>query len=177
MLQAKRRGNEPTLAPTRRALHTTSKLSPPWRNPSLVAASEAASAWSEIQSEDAKILLVLISFFSTVDKIPINLLFRGAAPCKRWTAQGGIEEVDAIHVGLAPELLDFLSDITRLERSFHSLIPSSAVSKDHEQIYTLGKAAANHVRERLSAEDLLFWKYQALIITYRAIPWKYIEPV
>ncbi|KAH6973893.1 hypothetical protein BKA56DRAFT_108563 [Ilyonectria sp. MPI-CAGE-AT-0026] len=157
-------------------LHTVSDAYPAWKTPSLVAVSEAVPELGGIHSEDAKVLLVLLSFLSTSDKIPLDLLFRGAAPRKRWTAQGEIEGVDAIHTGLAPELCSLLSDMSRLGNAFHEPDLSSAVFKNDDQTYTLDKVVASRARERLSAEELSFWRRQVLIVAYRAVPWKYIEP-
>ncbi|GAB0132576.1 hypothetical protein EsDP_00001008 [Epichloe bromicola] len=148
---------------------------PSWRTSALSATSEAVCG--RLQSEDARILLALLSFFSTLDKIPANLLSRGTAPCKRWTSQGGIEEVDANHMGLPPELQALLSDTTRLEHSFRTLELSSAVTKHHDQTYTIDNTVTSHIHERLPAEDLCFWRHQAVVVVYRAVPWKYIEPV
>ncbi|RSL49133.1 hypothetical protein CEP53_009263 [Fusarium sp. AF-6] len=106
----------------------------------------------------------------------MDLLSRGAAPRKRWTTLGGIEEVDAVHTGLAPELRSLLSDDKRLESVFDGLGLSSVVSRDHDQNYTLDETIASHARESVPAEDFPFWRCQALIVSYRAIPWKYIEP-
>lgn len=135
-----------------------------------LAVSEAVPGSGGIHSEDAKVLLVLLSFLSTSDKIPLDLLFRGAAPRKRWTAQGEIKGVDAIHTGLVLELCSLLSDMPRLGNSFHELDLSSAVFKNNNQTYTLDEVITSCTRKRLSAEDLSFWRYQAIIIIYRAVP-------
>lgn len=148
----------------------------PWKAPSLGAV-EAVTGSSDIHSEDANILLVLLSFFTSSEKIPLDLLRRGATPRKRWTAEGGVEKTDAIRAGLAPELCTLLSNNSRLTNALHELALSSTVSKDSESIYTLDEAVGTRVRERLSADHLFFWKQQALVVAYRAIPWKYIESV
>jgi hypothetical protein len=160
-----------------RALHTVSEAKPAWKAPSLAAVSEAILGSSHIHSEDANILLTLLSFFTTSEKIPLDLLFRGGTPRRRWTVQGEIEGVDTFHAGLAPELGSLLSDIQRLGNAFHELDLSSAVSKNSDETYTLNEAVAGRVRGSLSPELLYFWRYQALTVAYRAIPWKYIESV
>jgi len=150
-------------------------MAPAWRLHSLVAASEAVPGSSSARTDDANLLLVLLCFLAPSAEIPSNILFRGATRRKRWNIQGKIEETDAVHAGLAPEIGSFLSDIPRLDKAFHELHMSSAVVKNSEEIYTLEKAIASRVRESLPLECFHFWKCQALIAVYRAIPWKYIE--
>lgn len=149
----------------------------PWKAPSLGAVFEAVTGSSDIHSEDANVLLVLLSFFTSSEKIPLDLLRRGATPRKRWTAEGGVKKTDAIRAGLAPELCTLLSDNSRLANALHELALSSTVSKDSDSIYTLDEAVGTRVRERLSTDHLSFWKQQALVVAYRAISWKYIESV
>lgn len=143
------------------------------RGSSPVAPSEASGSGSAL-SDDANTLLVLLSFLSTPDKIPLEL-FRGAMPQKRWTTLGEIHELDAIEVGLDPKLRELLSDNPKLTSSFHELELLLAVSKGEDQTYTLNEDVARRAREKLSTEDHSFWRCQALIVAYRAIPWKYIE--
>ncbi|KND92894.1 hypothetical protein TOPH_02403 [Tolypocladium ophioglossoides CBS 100239] len=76
---------KPGLASTCRAFHTVSEVEPAWKAPSLAAVSEAVPGSSSIRSEDANILLVLLSFLSPSEEIPLDLLFRGAMPRRRWT--------------------------------------------------------------------------------------------
>jgi hypothetical protein len=157
------------------SLHTVSESEPAWKAPSLKAVSEAVPASSFHYSEDAGILLMLLSLFMPSKRIPLDLLSRGALPCKRWTAQGGIEGVDAIQADLAPELCSLLSDLERLGNAFFELERSSAVLRDGDQMYILEESVASRVHKGLSTEHLSFWKCQALIVAYRAIPWKYID--
>lgn len=137
---------------------------------------EAVPGPDGFRSDDAKVILTLLSFLSTSDPISLDLLSHGAAARKRWTTLGGIEEVDAVHAGLAPELRNLLSDGKRLESVFDGLCLSSVVSMDNDENYTLDEAVASRVREGVPAEDLPFWRCQALVVSYRAIPWKYIQP-
>lgn len=162
--------------PISRAFHGSAHESP-WKAPSLGAVFEAVPGSSDIHSEDANVLLVLSSFFTSSEKIPLDLLCCGATPRRRWTMEGGVEKTDTVRAGLAPELCSLLSDISRLTNALHELALSSTISKDSDQTYTLDGAVASRVRKRLSADHLSFWKRQALIVAYRAIPWKYIEPV
>ena len=148
-------------------------IAPSWRYPS--PASEAVPGSSASHSEDANTLLLLLCFLAPSTKVPPDILFRGATCRKRWNVQGEIEETDAIHAGLAPEVGSLLSDIQRLSNAFHELHLSSAVSKNSDQTYTLNEAVASRVRGSLPLNHFSFWKCQALIAVYRAIPWKYTE--
>lgn len=134
-----------------------------------------AVEWGNI-SDDANMLLVLLSFFSTSEKISLDLPFRGATPRRRWNELGEIEGVDAVRAGLAGDVGSLLSDNPRLANAFRELNQSSAVSMNTDHTYTLDEAVARRVREGVALEHLSFWRRQALIITYRAIPWRYIEP-
>lgn len=79
--------------------------------------------------------------------------------------------MDATTSGLSPELTGLLSDSPRLSTAL-----STAVLKKSDQGYILDADAAKRVREGLATETLTSWKTQALIVAYRACPWKYIEP-
>jgi hypothetical protein len=147
-----------------------------WKSPSLNAASKTLPRPSNTHSEDANILLVLLCFLATREKIPVNLLFRGAKPQKRWNVHGQVEEMDAICAGLDSELGRLLSDIPRLSSAFNELDLSSVVSKHSDQTYTVDEAVVGRIRKGLSPELHAFWRCQALILAYRSIPWKYIEP-
>lgn len=128
-----------------------------------------------ILSEDGNLLLILLSFLKASEKIHLDLLFRGATPRKRWNEHGEIEEVDARHACLAPELVNLLSDIQKLDDAFHELERSSTVLKDPDQTYTVNENVVDRVRGGIPQAKVSFWRCQALIVTYRAIPWKYIE--
>ncbi|KAK8076088.1 hypothetical protein PG994_003360 [Apiospora phragmitis] len=161
-------------ASTLRVMNTVASTEPTWKD-SLVAVSSAILGIRGTFSEDARILLVLLAFFSASTKVPLDLVLRGASPRKRWDHRGEIQEVDSGRAGLASRLSVFLSDKARLSRAFHELVSSFAVSQESDETYTLTGELANRVHESLPAEDISFWRYQALVITYRAIPWKYLE--
>lgn len=144
---------------------------------SLTTLSGAIPESNHICSEDANILLLLLSFLDTAEKIPVELLSRGATPRKRWSSQGMIEETSAIDAGLSPEICSLLSDIPRLGNAFKILEMRAIVSKHADQAYILTKSISHLLHGELSAQQLSFWKLQALIVAYRAIPWKYIEPM
>ncbi|OAA55879.1 Tetratricopeptide-like helical [Niveomyces insectorum RCEF 264] len=96
-----------------------------WMAPSLAAARSALPILQDARySDDASLLLLLLSHLAASERVPLALLFRGASPRRRWTLQGEVDDVDAL--------------------------PQAC-------------------RE--------FWKQQALIVAYRAVPWKYLETI
>ncbi|KAF4448910.1 hypothetical protein F53441_7734 [Fusarium austroafricanum] len=146
-----------------------------WRNSALEAASHSLFDESSTRSEDASVLLVLLSFLSPCEKIPLELFTRGSTPRKRWTIQGEIELADATRVGLASGLVDLLSDSQRLTQAFGELCQSAAVLKYPDETYHLNEDMSARVLRGLASDALPFWRQQALVVAYRAIPWKYIE--
>ncbi|GKU08176.1 unnamed protein product [Fusarium langsethiae] len=148
---------------------------PVWKAASLTAAVKAVPSSHSMLSEDTKISLIFLSFLSIPDKIPLDLLFRGGSPPKRWSAAGGIEEVNAAHVGLTHELCVFLSDENRLQNSINELTLSSAIFNNGDGTYTSNEATMNGISEKLTMEDASFWRCQILVVTYQAIPWKYVD--
>ncbi|PTD04502.1 hypothetical protein HYE67_001031 [Fusarium culmorum] len=148
---------------------------PAWRASALEAASQSLFDESSNRSEDASVLLVLLSFFSHCEKIPLDLFVRGSTPRKRWTVEGNIEFANATRVGLASELVDLLSDAQRLTRAFDELCQSAAVLRYPDETYHLNEDMSARVHRSLVPDTLPFWRQQALVVAYRAIPWKYIE--
>lgn len=122
----------PSVASTCRSLHTVLEVEPAWKVPSLAAVSKVPGS-SSIRLEDANILLVLLSFLPPSEKIPLDLLFRGARPRRCWTVQGEIKEVDALYADLTPEWGSLLSDTLRLGNALHELDLSSTVSKNSDR--------------------------------------------
>lgn len=131
---------------------------------------------SNVGNDDARILLVLLSFFPTTEKVPLDLLIRGAAPRQRWTAQGEIKELQAVERGLCLELQTLLSDVSRVRDAFDVLQSQSVVSL-LDQACSVHEQVSCRVRETIPNEYAVFWRGQALIVSYRAIPWKHIEPL
>ncbi|KAG5743179.1 hypothetical protein H9Q70_014112 [Fusarium xylarioides] len=176
MPQFRHTSHRPGLASTCRPLHTAARPESPWKASSIAAVSESFPGSSSGYSDDASILLAFLSVLAVSDKVPLDLLSRGAAPQRRWNMRGEIEEADAVATGLAPELCSLLSDSSRLNDAFYELELSSAVSKNRDDTYNVDETVASRINERLLPENLLFFRSQALIVVYRAIPWKYIEP-
>lgn len=124
---------------------------------------------------DSKLLLILACLFASCE-LPLNVLFLGATPRKRWTEQAEIGEVAASCVGLAPDLETFLSDVSRLRRAAEELRKASAIAKTSDDRYALDSTIRARVLAKLPPEIHRFWRHQALIIAYRSVPWKYLEP-
>ncbi|KAL1876258.1 hypothetical protein Daus18300_002886 [Diaporthe australafricana] len=136
--------------------------------------SKTIAGLNGFSAEDARIIELLVSFFSPSHAITYDFLLRGGSPRKRWTPDGGIEETDATAAGLSPELTSILSDHARLSHALNDL--STIVLRKSAQDYILDEEAASRIRQDLPSDAQLYWKTQALIVAYRAIPWKYIEP-
>lgn len=134
-------------------------------------ASKTSAGLNDFTTDDSKSLELLLSFLSPSYSITHDFLLRGGSPRKRWTRDGGIEEVDATTSGLSPELTGLLSDSPRLSTAL-----STAVLKKSDQGYILDADAAERIRQGLPTEVLASRKTQALIVAYRACPWKNIEP-
>ena len=137
-------------------------------------ASKTDSGLNGLTTEDGRFLSLLLSFFSPSCKITHDFLLRGGSPRKRWTPDGGNEEVDASTTNLSPELTRLLSDPARLSHALSVL--STNVLKDVDHSYILNTEEVTRIRQDLATEALNFWKTQALIVSYRAFPWQYIEP-
>ncbi len=158
-----------------RGFHATSGAASSWKAPSIAAASEGLPGLVGIHSEDPKLLLVLLCFLAS-SEIPLDLLFRGASPRRRWSENGEIEETDALYTGLQSELVHLLSSIPKLSNAFGELVSLSAISRISDQTYVVDRAILACVTDSLPPGLHSFWRLQALIIAYRAIPWKYLEP-
>lgn len=118
-----------------------------------------------------KDLLILLCFLAD-SKVSIDMLHRGGTPRKRWTEDGRIGDMSALH-DITLQLL--LSDLSALKEAMNGLQRRSAVSVDMGGTYTLRPDIKATVLEELPSADFLFWRRQALIIAYRAVPWKYLE--
>jgi hypothetical protein len=124
---------------------------------------------------DESLLLILLCFFN--DEVSLDVLSRGASPRKRWTRQGEIENIGPSRMGLAPDLQFLLSDRTRLEIAADELEKHSAITKNFNETYTVISVIRNHILDQLPRQLHSFWRLQALIIAYRAVPWKHLEPM
>ncbi|KAM5347139.1 hypothetical protein ACJ41O_010144 [Fusarium nematophilum] len=149
-----------------------------WKAAAQEAVSKTLFGVSSFRSEAADVLLVLLSFLSASGKIPLDLLIYGSSPRKRWTWPGEIESVDATEVGLVPELADLLSNTQQLEATVSELcrLLTTRISKNTDRTCTLEAGVAARICGSLSSDQAAFWRGQALIVAYRAVPWKYLEP-
>ena len=157
---------------TQRYSHTLQATQSPHAR-AMAATSRFVPELSDIGDGGAHVVLALLSFLPTNKKLPLDLLFRGATPRMRWTAQGETEELQAIESGLDPKLQELLSNVSRVHDAINKLNSWSVVTFS-DQTWSLDEQLACSVRRALF-EDTVYWKHQALIITYRAIPWKHIE--
>lgn len=148
----------------------TSKL----QQPALAALSESVSELGQVQSEDGKALLALLSFLAPENAIHVDNLFLGASPRKRWTAQGAITDIDAVNAGLFPELCTLLSDRGKLTVALGELEIPGLYNHENET-YSLKKTVSDRIRKSIPSEHLGPWRCQALLVAYRAISWKYTE--
>ncbi|KAF4991779.1 hypothetical protein FGRMN_7619 [Fusarium graminum] len=148
---------------------------PAWKDSAIEAVSHSLYDENSTRSEDASVLLVLLSFFSPCERIPLDLFACGSTPRKRWTVEGEIELVDATKVGLALGLIELLTDDQRLTRALTELCHSAAILRYSDETYHLNEDMSARVHRSLASDALPFWRQQALIVAYRAIPWKYIE--
>lgn len=146
-----------------------------WKRTSSAASKALYNTSRDTCSEDAKTLLVVFLFFAAKEKIPCDLLVRGSAPRKRWNNHGEMEDVPAVDIGLASEVISLLSDIMRMHDVLNELVALSAISEVTRHNYMVDNDIAARVREGLCPETIAFWREQVLIITFRAVLWKYIE--
>lgn len=145
-----------------------------FRSPATGSLSSHDGRRSEVsRTPDHICLRFLLSFLSPSHPITHDFLLRGGSLRKRWTRDGGIEEVEATTSGLSAELTDLLSDSPRLGKAL-SLLSMTALRKT-DQGYMLDEEAVKQIRQNFPTHALTFWKTQALIVAYRACPWKYIE--
>lgn len=126
-------------------------------------------------TDDSKLLLILLCFLADSD-ISVDLLYFGATPRKRWTEEGGIVEMGAHYIGLMPNLERLLSDRPRISNAFNELHGMAAIAKNANGGYVLDAATRARILGTLPSPNHRPWRQQALLLTYRSVPWKYLEP-
>jgi hypothetical protein len=134
----------------------------------------AEQARPGLMRTDENLLLILLCFFN--EQVSLDVLSRGASSRRRWTRQGENENTGPSSMGLATDLQLLLSDHTRLDIAAHELEKHSAITKNNET-YTVISVIRNHIIDQLPHQLHSFWRLQALIISYRAVPWKHLEPM
>ncbi|UPK95507.1 hypothetical protein LCI18_006442 [Fusarium solani-melongenae] len=130
---------------------------------------------SALSSDDDSSKLLNLSSFLGPTKIPFSLLIRGSSSRNRWNSQGNIDTVDAGAVGLPSDLANVLSSQRSLASAMHRL--PHAYIKISNKLYEVDRDIANLARRRHTPDDRARWRNWALIVTYRSIPWKYLETV
>ncbi|KKZ68681.1 hypothetical protein EMCG_05716 [[Emmonsia] crescens] len=145
--------------PLSRGYHSTSNTASQWETTSISVVSKALPGLEWIHSCG----------------IPVDLLLRGATPRKRWGEHGEVIETDARYTGLVPELVDLLSNPTKVENALSELQSLSAISRNSDHIYSLNRDVLPRVLGNLPLQFHPFWRLQALIIAFRSIPWKYLN--
>jgi len=156
-------------------------LPPPWMAAAETAASETAASRppsitvSRVPAPDDSTLLLTLACMLADHEFSLDILSRGAAPRERWTEQGEVGEMAASYAGLADDLCSFLSDPSRLRRAVDELERASTFARTSDNVYTLDASVRARVLAELAPDVACFWRQQALIVTYRSIPWKYLE--
>ncbi|OJD19200.1 hypothetical protein AJ78_00813 [Emergomyces pasteurianus Ep9510] len=137
--------------------------------------SAALPGLREDRSEVAGLLVMLLCFLAR-SEVPLQLCLRGASPRKRWGVQGEIEETSPLDTGLVPELVHTISNYMDLNNALCKLQSFSVISKKLDNTYLLDSSVLNRVLCSLPLEFHSFWRLQALIIAFRSVSWKYLEP-
>lgn len=145
-----------------------------WKTPCTRVASDVLPGLEGTESEDAKVLVVLLCFLAQ-SEIPLALLSRGASRRKRWDESGGIEQREAFGSGLFDELVRICSCNMTLNRALSQLQSSSAIPKISDDTFKLDQCVKAAILRRIPTEHHSAWRLQALIIACRSIPWKYLE--
>jgi hypothetical protein len=89
--------------------------------------------------------------------------------------QGEVEKIDAKTCNHSSDVLSLLSDAPRMETAIGMSECLSASNFSSGRTYSVKREIACGVRDALHREQTDFWMLQALIVAYRAIPWKYLE--
>ncbi|KAF4469593.1 hypothetical protein FALBO_3506 [Fusarium albosuccineum] len=119
-------------------------------------------------------LLILSSFLSP-QPIPFILLLQAASPRSRWTTKGDVIKGKPGDVGFDAPLPALSSNRSKLLDIVHRL-PGVRVDALNDS-YQVDEETLFRVRQEQSPEQCFRWKYCALIVACRSIPWKYLEPV
>ncbi|KAJ3533278.1 hypothetical protein NM208_g8058 [Fusarium decemcellulare] len=119
-------------------------------------------------------VLILSSFLSP-QPIPFRLLLRAASRRSRWTTKGDVIEVNPGDVGFDAPLPALFSNRSKLLDIVHRL-PGVRVDALNDS-YRVDEETLFRLLQEQSPEQCFRWKYCALIVACRSIPWKYLEPV
>ncbi|WQF76964.1 Putative tetratricopeptide-like helical domain superfamily [Colletotrichum destructivum] len=130
-----------------------------------------------LSGNDVNILSTLSSFFAPEKEIPLDMLHRGATPRNRWSKKGDIQARDS---NVDSEVAAFLKDRNRVARALEKLCQSGEAAKPPvahmvPEWYTISQSLRERTLAKLDGEQRKFWKEQALLVAYYALPWKNIE--
>ncbi|GJC80348.1 hypothetical protein ColLi_03186 [Colletotrichum liriopes] len=123
--------------------------------------------------DDADLLLVLASFLAPGKEIPLDLFIRGAGARTRWGSDGKPTESRSL---VDAELSSVLADRLKLENAFKMLCSIGTIKKTNSDTFSVSTDVSEAILISLDNDQRQFWKQQALIVTYRALTWKYLEP-
>lgn len=131
-----------------------------------------------VVSEPTNTLLMLLCFLAPSVQVSLHHLHLGTASRKRWDTRGEMEEVEAVRAGLSPELLRLLDTPSVLATSLEELCRVNVVGKvpGNSDMYALNEVLRARIRDSLPLDLQTYLRSQALLLTYRAVPWKYLEP-
>ncbi|KAL0764103.1 hypothetical protein CaCOL14_013430 [Colletotrichum acutatum] len=126
--------------------------------------------------DDTDKLLRLSYFFASSYHVPVDMLRSGTAPRCRWSKEGDVVcRQSSVH----PHLVSFINDQTRLEDAIDKLTEKRYIectTTDGLKMYRLLPNGSSKALDGLDQESASYWKRQALLVSYHAIPWKYLEP-
>ncbi|KAK1990888.1 hypothetical protein LX36DRAFT_591717 [Colletotrichum falcatum] len=121
----------------------------------------------------ADLLLVLASFLAPGKEIPLDLFIRGAGARIRWGSDGKPTESRSL---VDAELSSLLADRPKLENAFKMLCSVGTIKEINSDTFSVSPDTCEAILTHLDNDQRQFWKQQALIVAYRALTWKYLEP-
>ncbi|KAK2006163.1 hypothetical protein LZ32DRAFT_544532 [Colletotrichum eremochloae] len=143
------------------------------KEPATTVGSAASDPIGHQPPDDANLLLVLASFLAPGKEIPLDLFISGAGARIRWGSDGKLTESRSL---VDAELSSVLADRPRLENAFKMLCSSGTIKKIEPDTFSVSPDTCEAILTRLDNDQRQFWKQQALIVAYRALTWKYLEP-
>lgn len=127
-------------------------------------------------SSDADMLLRLLCFFAPSHDIPVEMLRLGTSLRNRWTKEGSTAtRKSSVHHNLAA----FISDEIRTDAALQALVELGVIlfaTVNGHKTYKIRPRLIEETLAKLESDCIKFWKQQALLVSYHAITWKYIEP-
>ncbi|GKT54677.1 NB-ARC domain-containing protein [Colletotrichum tofieldiae] len=143
------------------------------KEPATIVGSAASDPIGHQPPDDADLLLVLASFLAPGKEIPLDLFIRGAGARTRWGSDGKPTESRSL---VDAELSSVLADRPKLENAFKMLCSVGTIKKINSDTFSVSTDVSEAILISLDNDQRQFWKQQALIVAYRALTWKYLEP-